>query len=70
MPDIKKKLRILRIELGLTQKEFAELINMPLSTYRKKERGETNFTLEEAYLIANAASKTVDEIFFTQRVTT
>lgn len=63
MPDIKKNLRVLRAELQLTQKEFAKLINMPLSTYRKKEKGETNFTIEEAYVIANIASKSVDEIF-------
>lgn len=37
---------------------------MPLSTYRKKEKGETKLTLEEAYLIAKVASKSVDEIFF------
>lgn len=36
---------------------------MPLSTYRKKEKGESNFTIEEAYTIASAVSKSVDEIF-------
>lgn len=64
LPDIKKNLRRLRVELDLTQKEFAKLIDMPLSTYRKKEKGETNFTIEEAYIIASAASKSIDEIFF------
>ena len=43
--SIKKNLRRLRVELDLTQKEFAKLIDMPLSTYRKKEKGETNFTI-------------------------
>lgn len=36
---------------------------MPLYTYRKKEKGETNFTVDEAYTIASAVSKTIDEIF-------
>lgn len=67
MPDIKKNLRRLRVELDLTQKDFAKLIDMPLSTYRKKEKGETNFTIEEAYTIANSVSKTIDEIFLTQK---
>ena len=67
LPDIKKNLRRLRVELDLTQKDFAKLIDMPLSTYRKKEKGETNFTIEEAYTIANAVSKTIDEIFFTSK---
>ena len=63
LSSIKKNLRRLRGELDLTQKEFAKLIDMPLSTYRKKERGETYFTIEEAYTIANAVSKSIDEIF-------
>ena len=63
LTDIKKNLRRLRVELDLTQKDFAKLIDMPLSTYRKKEKGETNFTIEEAYTIANAVSKSIDEIF-------
>ena len=67
MPDIKKNLRRKREELDLTQKEFAKLIDMPLSTHRKKEKGETNFTIEEAYTIANAVSKTIDEIFLTSK---
>ena len=67
MPDIKKNLRRLRVELDLTQKEFAKLIDMPLSTYRKKEKGESNFTIEEAYTIASATSKSIDEIFFMQK---
>ena len=67
MPDIKKNLRRLRVDLDLTQKEFAKLIDMPLSTYRKKEKGESNFTIEEAYTIASATSKSIDEIFFMQK---
>ena len=67
MPDIKKNLRRLRVELDLTQNGFAKLIDMPLSTYRKKEKVETNFTIEEAYTIANAVSKTIDEIFLTSK---
>ena len=67
MPDIKKNLRRLRVELDLTQKEFAKLIDMPLSTYRKKEKGESNFTIEEAYTIASVTSKSIDEIFLIKK---
>lgn len=67
LTDIKKNLRRLRVELDLTQKDFAKLIDMPLSTYRKKEKGETNFTIEEAHTIASAVSKTIDEIFFVSK---
>ena len=64
MPNIRKSLRILRSELDVNQKQFAKLINMPIPTYRKKEKGESPFTLEEAYRIAKVAKKTIDEIFF------
>lgn len=64
MPDIRISLRTLRAELDATQQEFAKLIQMPLSTYRKKERGETSITIEEAYSIAQATNKSVEEIFF------
>lgn len=63
MPDIKISLRTLRAELNVTQEKFAKLISMPLSTYRKKEAGESPFTLDEAYLIAKISNKSVDEIF-------
>jgi len=61
--DVRIRLRRLRAELDLTQKEFAKLINMSISTYRKKETGESPFTLKEAYLIAKIANKSIDEIF-------
>lgn len=64
MPDIKISLRMLRAELDVNQEKFAELINMPVSTYRKKENGESKFTLNEAYCIAKVCNKSVDEIFF------
>lgn len=64
MPDTKKSLRVLRAELQLTQEEFAKLLNMPVSTYRKKESGESKFTLDEVYQISKIANKTVEDIFF------
>lgn len=64
MPDIKISLRKLRVELNVNQEKFAELINMPVSTYRKKENGESPFTLNEAYCISKVCNKSVDEIFF------
>lgn len=63
MPDIKISLKVLRAQLNVTQEEFAKLINMPTSTYRKKENGESSFSIEEAYRIAKIANKTIDEIF-------
>lgn len=69
MADIKKNLRILRTQLGLTQEEFAKYISLPISTYRKKENGESKFTLDEAYKISKIADKSVEEFFFANLVT-
>lgn len=65
MCDIKKNLKVLRASLNLTQEEFASFINIPISTYRKKENGNTNFTLEEAYKISKIANRSIEEFFFT-----
>ena len=46
MGEVKKTLKILRVKLGLTQEEFAKYIDIPISTYRKKENCESKFTLE------------------------
>lgn len=69
MGELKKKLKILRVNLGLTQEEFAKFIDIPLSTYRKKENGESKFTLDEAYRISKIANGTIEEIFFANWVT-
>lgn len=65
MPEIRISLKKLRAELDLSQEKFAKLIDMPTSTYRKKEKGESSFTLEEAYKISKMVNKSIDEIFLT-----
>ena len=60
-----RRLKGLRVEKGLTQKEMASLIGMPSSSYSRKENGDNQFTLQEAYKISQVLEKTVDEIFFT-----
>lgn len=42
-----------RIELDMTQKEFARLLNVSQSTLSKWESGETNFTLSTLVSIAS-----------------
>lgn len=64
VPEVRISLRMLRSELDVNQEQFAKMINMPFSTYRKKEAGKSPFTLEEAYRIAKITKKSIDEIFF------
>lgn len=60
-----RRLKGLRVEKGLTQLQMSSLIGMPSSTYQRKECGETQFSLKEAYKISQIFGKTIEEIFFT-----
>lgn len=64
MTDVRIKLRTLRSALDVTQEQFAKLINMPISTYRRKEAGLTPINLDEAHKIAEVSNKSIEEIFF------
>ncbi|UEL47328.1 helix-turn-helix transcriptional regulator [Terrisporobacter hibernicus] len=63
-----RKLKSLRVEYGLTQKDMANLIKMPVSTYVRKELGNASFTVEEAFKISSAFKISIEDIFFTQQV--
>ena len=58
-----KRLKGLRVEFDLTQEEFASWIGMPISTYRKKELGQSPLQLEEAYKISQLFGKSIEDIF-------
>lgn len=59
-----KKLKAARIENGLTQVQLAKLIEMPISTYRRKETGQNEFTVNEAFKISKVLNKGLEDIFF------
>lgn len=63
MPNI-RRLKGLRVERNLTQEDLAKLINMPITTYRRKENGESPISLEEAYKIATVLDSNMEDIFF------
>lgn len=63
-----RKVKAVRVELGLTQKEVAKLMEMPTSTYRKKEQGYTEFTISEALKVSSILNKKIEEIFFEYKV--
>lgn len=60
-----RRLKGIRVEQNLTQEELAKLIKMPISTYRRKENGESSITLDEAFKISKILGKNIEEIFFT-----
>ena len=48
----KNNLKGIRVSRGLTQGDLAKLINMPRSTYIKKENEKSYFNIKEAMKIA------------------
>lgn len=44
------RLKALRAEKGMTQEDMANLLEMNVDTYRKKENGKRDFTLSEVAL--------------------
>ena len=47
----------------LTQKDMAKVINVDLRTYQAKERGETQFKLNEMFAISEYFKMTIEDIF-------
>ena len=51
-----------RIIKGYTQRELAEVLGINQNTYSDKERGKTNFTIDEIKIIKELFSVTYDEL--------
>ena len=51
-----------RIIKGYTQRELAEILGIKQNTYSDKERGKTNFTIDEIKIIKELFSVTYDEL--------
>lgn len=56
-------LKVARQKAGLSQEDVARRINMPLTTYSKKENGKTKFYLDEAVKISNILGKPISELY-------
>ncbi len=59
------QLKSIRIKNRLTQRDIATMLGISVSTYCQKENGQRNFTLEEAWVIAQVLGRDIKEIFFT-----
>ncbi|MFQ9309143.1 MAG: helix-turn-helix transcriptional regulator [Paraclostridium sordellii] len=56
----------MRVSRGLTQGDLAKLINMPRSTYIKKENEKSYFNIKEAMKLSKVLNLSIDYIFLTQ----
>lgn len=50
-----------RRALGYTQQQMADILNKSIESYRKKERGEVGFSLNEAVTVAEALGFSLDD---------
>ena len=51
-----------RIIKGYTQRELAEILGIKQNTYSDKERGKTNFTIDEIKIIKELFNTTYDDL--------
>lgn len=56
-------LYVARKENNIKQRDIARLLNMHEVTYSRKERGELDFTLSEAFILADYFNTTIDALF-------
>ena len=59
-----KKLKIARIEKGISQQELADLVNATRQTIGLIEKGKYNPSLNLCKKIAKALDKTLDQLFW------
>ena len=63
-----EKLRKIRRSKGYTCEYMAEKLGFTKATYSKKERGQIAMTLEDARKISEIFNGTIEDIFFTDKV--
>ena len=56
------KIKEYRIIKGYTQRELAEILGIKQNNNSEKERGKTNFTIDEIKIIKELFSRTYDEL--------
>lgn len=56
------KIKKYRIIKGYTQRELAEILGIKQNTYSDKERGKTNFTIDEIKIIKELFNTTYDDL--------
>ena len=61
---VKNKLKEIRMrEYLMNQSQFANHLDVPITTYSQWERGTSNPTLETAFVIAKKLNRTIHDIW-------
>ena len=66
MKDVKigNRLRVARVERGLTQQQLADLVGVTRQTVGLIEANRYNPTLKLCHMLAEATQKTLDDLFW------
>ena len=64
---MKNKVKIARVEVGLTQQQLAEKIGVTRQTISLIEKGKYNPTLKLCLDICYAVNKSLDEVFWIEK---
>ena len=56
-------IRARRKELGLTQEQMAEFLNIPRTIYNRREIGRTNFKAVEMPILAAKLMVTIEQLY-------
>ena len=69
MSRLKENIRIKKIreDLGYTQEQFAEFLEMSLSGYKKLESGDVNLTVDKLYMLNKKFGLSADYILFDEK---
>ena len=67
-PKTQNRLKLARVEAGLTQAELADLVGVTRQTIGLIEAGGYNPTLNLCLRLARATDKTLDALFWSQGV--
>jgi putative transcriptional regulator len=69
MPKANLELKSLRVKHDMSQEATAQLLEMTVTTYNRKENGLREFTVNEAGKLAELFNVTIEAIFFNDEVT-
>lgn len=59
-----RRLKKIRLGLGYTQEQFAEILEVSVSTYKKMENGESGITVKRLRLLNSRLGVSVDHLLF------
>lgn len=65
--DEKLRIKTVRKDLGYTQEQFAEILELSVSGYKKLESGEVHLTLDKIYLLKQKLGLSADYILYGEK---